>query len=128
MKKLLFLIPLLFLAACSTVTTDGPYKGDTFLYHVDKTIKSAYVITDEFLKLEMGLRLADHPLPPEVTQAADKIRADFPRWLASAKAFRDAYLANPNQENKNALMKSLDMLQLLSNQALQYLITHQKGN
>lgn len=108
-------------AGCTNrIAADGPYQGDQVLYQADRTIVGAYDLLHTFVKWEFEHR---HALTkfPEVTRAADHVRQNAERWITSATALRDAYKANPTDENRAALSHALDVLQAALNEASRYL-------
>lgn len=124
MKKL-HLLALVSLTAflfsgCASLSPDGPYKGDEYLYRSQETIVNAHKTLHAFLKVEHD----NHAMLkkyPEVGKYADFIRDNEPRWIGSAKALVAAYKANPSAENKTALDATTDILAAAISQAAQYI-------
>lgn len=119
-QNLLLLCLLALVAGCSSVTSDGPYKGDSTLYRADLTITSAYNVLHAFVLWEYQNRPV-LSATPEVTQAADYIRANAAKWIGTAIALRDAYAGNPTDANRSALQLSINVLQTAMNEAVKYL-------
>lgn len=111
--KLPLALALAFLIAgapgCGTPDPAGVYKGDSFLYHAEKTIVTAYDSLDAFVLWEYQNRAALASIP-EIRKAADKVREKAKDWIDSAIRLRDAYLANPTPENKSAFRAALRIL------------------
>lgn len=107
-------------AGCSktTLSADGVYHGDTFLYQSEKTIVSAHGIFQSFLKWEMENRSF---LPVEVSRAADVIRLNEKKWIDSANALHDAYVATPTQENKDKFQLALNLVESGLKDAAKYM-------
>ena len=109
---------------CGTLNKSGVYAGNNTLYAADLTISSAYELLHSFVSFELQAR---DSLPPEVRQAADRIRAGAPQWFASALALRDAYKGNPTQASSDNLQKALDVLRAAVAEATHYLIQTQQS-
>lgn len=111
---------LLALGCKKTLDPAGVYKGDAVLYQADLTIVTAYDVLHGFVLWEYN----NHALlggTPEVTAAANNIRANAAKWLASASACREAYAANPTSQTRSALTSALLVLQTAMNEAIKYL-------
>lgn len=108
---------------CQTakVTPNGVYQGDQFLYNVEKTILSAHNEFRNFLQWELNFRAV---LPVEVSRAADVIRLNEKKWLDSANALHDAYVAAPTAANKDKLQVTFNLIDSALAEALKY----QKAN
>lgn len=117
MKKILNTVLLFTLVmaftGCGTLAPDGPYKSDKVLYGADQTIVSSQRAVQAFVTWEMQNRSV---LPVEVSRAADSIRENAKQWIQSAINLREAYAANPNRDNENNLVRSLDILQTVLNE------------
>lgn len=124
------LLGALSLASVSLVTTGcsshatldptGVYKGDKFVADTEASITSAYEVIDAFLKWE----LTNRPLlasQPQITRAADRIRAQAPRWFQSAHNLLDAYKAAPNDANKVNAQQALSILQVALTEVAAYM-------
>jgi hypothetical protein len=105
---------------CGTLAPEGAYKGDKLLYAADETIVGAYDALHTFVKWEFQNRaaLADKP---EITAAADGIRAGAQKWITSAIALRDVYAAQPSAENESQLSTALAVLKEALGQAASYM-------
>jgi hypothetical protein len=110
----------LLLTGCASLENPGPYSGDKVLYHADLTITTSYDVVSTFLKWEKANRAAIASIP-EISQYADKLRADYPTYHASALALRDSYAANPTEPNRTALKTALSFLTTALNQAAVYM-------
>lgn len=125
MKRIfpLLILPVLMflLSACGTLNKTGVYQSDKFLYDVELAIPTAYDVIHAFVTWEKNNRpaLAKHP---EITNAADIMRANSPRWFASANALHDTYKANPTDANKSALQLVLDELRTAMTEATGYMV------
>lgn len=103
----------------ATLDPQGVYQGDKFLYSAEKTITTAYKSFDSFVKWEHDYRAV---LPIEVSKAADTIRLNAQRWIASASAFRDVYVANPTKENRDKLSLALNLIDTALSEATRYML------
>jgi len=119
---LLAAVASLAFTACGSHDLDpaGAYQGDTFLYQADLTITTSYSLLNGFVSWEYQNRalLAG---TPQVTKAADNIRAQAKQWFASAHALRAAYAVNPTPENKANLTKILGIIQAVLLEASTYM-------
>lgn len=117
MKKILNAVLILTLVAtftgCGTLAPDGPYKSDKVLYGADQVIVSSQRSLQRYVSWEMQNRAV---LPVEVSRAADSVRENAKQWIQSAINLREAYAANPNKDNENNLVRSLDILQTVLNE------------
>lgn len=102
----------------TTLSKDGVYQGDKFLYSAEKTITTAYKSFDSFLRWEETYRAA---LPVEVSRAADTIRLNAKRWIDSASAMRDAYVSSPTPENRDKLKITLNLIDTALAESLNYM-------
>lgn len=123
----LFCMFLFGCGGCSTLAPEGVYGSDKLLYETDKLIVDSYQIFDAFLKLEKENRDALFKLEPKIKAAADKIRADGPKWIQSAIAMRDAYKSQPGTDTKTALEAALGLLRTGMSEAINYTILSKKG-
>ena len=126
LPKVLIPIALLALAACGTLAPGGAYK-DKVLYNADLTITTSYDVLHTFVIWEQNNRPVLHAFP-EVTKAADYVRANARQWLSSAIALRETYAANPTSENLAGLNKALNVLRTAMTEATKYLIQTQTSN
>lgn len=97
MKKLTYLFATIavagWLCGCKTVLDPaGVYQGDTYLYQIDKTISLNKLALNTFVKWEMDNRPAILAQWPQVTVAADMVRAEAPKWFAATQVARDGYI------------------------------------
>lgn len=120
MNKLLLSLPLIFLMACGHLNPEGPYKGDKVTAAADVAIKAAYDTMHIFVTWEYNNR-KNLDKNPEIRQAADVVRKNAQNWIDTAIALRDVYFQNPNATNRDALQKSLDVLQEALNQSTKYI-------
>lgn len=102
----------------TTLSPDGVYQGDNFLYNTEKTIVTAYKSFDAYLKWEETYRAV---LPVEVSRSADVIRANGKKWIDTAHAFRDVYVQNPTTENRDKLLLTLNLIDTALAEATKYL-------
>jgi hypothetical protein len=58
---------------------------------------------------------------PAIRQSADKMRLRAKDWFATARAARDAYSLLPDQDNRDALQKSLGILRTALAEATRYM-------
>lgn len=105
----------------TTLSEGGVYQGDQTLYEAEKAIVTAHKSFNAFLTWEMLNRAI---LSVDVSRVADTIRLNEERWLASAHALRDAYVATPTAENKDKLQLTLNLI----NTALAEATRHMAAN
>lgn len=110
----------LWFAGCGTLDPAGPYKGDEVLYKADMTITTAYDALHGFVSWEYQNRAA-LASKPEIKKAADNVRVNARQWIDSAIALREAYAANPTNENRDALQKTLGIIRAALNEAVKYM-------
>jgi len=109
---------------CGTLAPQGVYQGDKFLYDADLAITTGYEVMHRFVKWEYENR-AVLKETPEIKKAADRVRAGAPEWIASAIKLRDAYKANPTEENRTAFQKALDTIRQAVREATGYLASRE---
>lgn len=102
----------------TTLSKDGVYQGDTFLYQAEKTITNADKDMSDFVAWE---RLHRAVLPVEVSKSADVIRLNQKKWIDSAHALRDAYVASPTVENKDKFQLALTLVRTALLEAVKYM-------
>ena len=132
MKKITIIIALAFFAIAAPITQtgcqssgvqvapSGVYQGSDFLAQTDLAITSAYSVLDAFVNWE----LTNRPLlagQPQITKAADHIRANAKKWFNSASALRDAYAASPTDGNRANLQRSIAVIQAALAEATAYM-------
>lgn len=115
----LLAIPI-FLMGCGTLDPNGPYKGDRVLYTADKTIVESYDLMHSFVQWEYQNRPALSKWP-EIKESANAIRREAKGWIESAEAMRDAYALHPDDQTRNDLLLSLDLLKTALAQAANYM-------
>lgn len=120
LKTLFALVALSLFTGCGTLQPSGSYKGDKILYTADQSITGAYDTFQAFVAWELANRSALAQWP-EITQAADLVRANAEQWINSAIAMREAYKANPSETNADNLKKALAILRAGLSQAAVYL-------
>lgn len=76
----------------TTLAPGGVYQGDTFLYNMDETIVQSKGALQRFIKWEYDNRATITNTWPQVTIAADKIRAEAPAAYALAGLARTSYI------------------------------------
>lgn len=119
MKKLLNSVSALMAAAtiailvgCSGCQTHldpaGVYQSDTFLYNTDQSLKLSQVAIHTFVKWEYDNRAVITNTWPQVTVAADKLRAEVPGMFALAGVARNTYIQVKSQLGNNTNSASLD--------------------
>lgn len=108
----------------TTLSTNGVYHGDVFLYNTEKAIVTANGEFQKFLHWEFTYRSI---LPAEVSQAADFIRKNEKTWEDTANALHDAYVATPTADNKDKLTLALNLISTGLDQAATYMAA-QKTN
>lgn len=123
MQKLkVALLPILLfaLAACGTLAPGGAYKDKT-LYDADLAITTGYDVLHSFVTWEYQNRGALKTFP-DITKAADNVRANARTWISSAIALREAYAANPIKDNADKLQASIDIIRAAMTEATKYLV------
>jgi hypothetical protein len=121
------LLALLVGCASPKLAPDGVYKGDALLYEVEAGIPAAHDICVAFLQWEKAY-LPFLKKRPEVTKAANHIRANLKKWEQSAHNLRDAYVAAPTAESRDALLKALAVLRQALLEAASYMAAPTKPN
>lgn len=117
------LVPLLLMvlfSACGTLAPNGAYTSKV-LYDADVSITTSYNVLHTFVTWERDNRAALAKLP-QVTQAADNVRANARAWLSSAIALRETYAANPTKNGEQALTAALAILRAATTEAAKYLV------
>lgn len=117
-----FILPILLLAlaACGTLAPGGAYKDKT-LYDADVAITTGYDVLHNFVTWEYQNRGALKTFP-DITKAADNVRANARTWISSAIALREAYAANPIKDNADKLQASIDIIRAAMTEATKYLV------
>lgn len=133
MKKIVQIIGIISLAlvclavpaGCTktTLSPNGVYQGDNTLYQAEKAIVTAHKSFQAFLVWETANRAI---LDVEVSRAADTIRLNEQRWLDSAHALRDAYVATPTAANKDKLQLTLNLINTALLEATKQMAANQK--
>jgi len=118
--SLLWPLLLIVMVGCGTLDPAGPYHGDKVLFEAHRTVNGAYEVLHAFVKWEFENRAA-LASKPEIKKAADDVRRNAQHWIESAIALADAYEANPNDQTRTALTKSLDILKTALAQAAAYM-------
>ena len=105
---------------CRSLAPGGVYQGDKFLAQTEATITTSYTVVNTFLTWENDNRpwLATWP---GITDAADKLRDDFPNWYRTANVMRDVYVAHPGDESAANLEKSIALLRAALVEATTYM-------
>ena len=111
MSKILHIIAGLFLLSvftgcATTLSPTGVYQGDTVLYNADIVFNTATTTVDQFLKYELANR-GTPAAPKGLTQAADKIRGEWPRIHDAYYSARDLYTANKSAANLSSFQKAI---------------------
>lgn len=111
----------LLLGGCKSLDPAGVYAGDQLLYKAEVVIPTSYELIHTFVTWERNNRelLTNNP---GIKEAADKMRAQSPKWFATAHALRDAYKGDPTPENADALQKILNILRVALAEAQAYMI------
>ena len=94
----------------SHLDSAGVYKGDTYLFSIDKTIVNTYLVTDAFLLWETQNNSYIKTNMPEAFTIANVIRANAPVALADVKKARDAYISYFNSPAGNFATISNNLL------------------
>ena len=116
-------ISLVFTQGCRKLAPGGVYNEDQVLYNADVTLLESYDLLHTFVKWEYDNRGAFNSIPG-IKKAADAIRRDAPGWFASAQRLRDAYKADPSQQNKDALTTALKVIRQAMSEASAYMIAN----
>ena len=116
-----------FTEGCATkLDPAGVYGSQTngmVLYQADLTITTAYNEFDAFLSWETANHAWLVTNAPQVVAAANSIRVNAPKWIASAVALRQSYAANATAENATALNTALSVITTAVSQAQTYMAT-----
>lgn len=105
---------------CRSLAPDGVYQGDKFLAQTEATITTSYQVVNTFLTWENDNRLWLASWPG-ITDAADKLRDDFPNWYRTANVMRDVYVAAPSGDSAANLEKSIALLRAALVEATTYM-------
>jgi hypothetical protein len=103
LTSLIFFAGVLGLVGCTGCATQlapqGVYQGDTVLYRAELASVSSYQLVDTFLKWEYDNRalLSTHP---EIKQAADFLRVNYPSAKTNLDAAIEKYRVLATPENK----------------------------
>lgn len=118
----LLLLGLFSLGGCASrpLEPGGVYNGDQVLYEADNAIVTGHQQCQDFIDW-VDRNKAALAAYPQVTQLADRIYNEGPKWFASANALRDAYKSDPTAENKSALNLSIDIIRSVMREASKYL-------
>lgn len=133
MKTMKRWIGLAVLLSAFTVTFVGPvgcaggpkvsetsvYEGDNFLFQSEKLTVQSHELFVEFYKWEKQWR---DILPVEVSRIADYMRLNEEKWINSANALHDTYVANKTPANKAAYEQALAYIRTALGQATFYLL------
>jgi len=122
MKRLAILIllcPLLFVSGCATLNPGA----DPLVVNTERTIEICRVTLDSFLRWEYNNRAK---CPPEVQDAAEKIRREAPEWFARAMRLKLAYKQNRGADAKADLMTAVAVLSTAASEAATALAKYQK--
>lgn len=120
---LLAVFMLTALCACGTLAP-GVYNKDEVLYRADTAITASYDVFDTFVTFEYINRAA-LASKPEIKKAADKIRANAKKWTDSAIVLREAYVAAPTPENRDALKASIAVIRAALLESTKYINENQ---
>lgn len=101
--------------------------NDPVVVQAERTTVMAVDVFDGFLKWEYDNRAALSALP-EIKQAADRIRAQSPAWLQTARQVTKAYKVNRTEENKATVLTWTAVLRTAITQANGYLPTVMQRN
>lgn len=118
-------IPMLTGCASRELADGGPYDGDKILYTADKAITEIKGppgepgALDDFVTWEYTHRatLAKYP---EITEFADKIRANARNWVETAIAARESYAAFPTEGNRLNLENAVTVLRTALSEIAKY--------
>lgn len=99
--------------------------SDAFVVEAEKDIRTAFHLVDGFLLWESQNRAT---AGPEVTQAADMLRVNFPAWHRSAQKVLRTYKAARTPEAKADLSTWLATINSAMLQAVKYLPTAEANN
>jgi hypothetical protein len=101
------------------VSDTSVYQGDTFLFQSEKLTVQAHELFLAFYRWEKDWRQV---LPASVSRAADFCRLNEEKWINSANALHDTYVANKTPENKALYEKALAFIRTGLGQAAFYML------
>lgn len=101
---------------CSTIAPGH----DPFVVRAEQTTEIAFDLLDTFLRWEYAHRKT---LPPEVTEAAERIREKAPDAIRIARELTRAYKRNRTEEGRVSMMSAVAVLDDLIATAQRYLAT-----
>lgn len=96
----------LCLSGCGTLKEGA----DPVVVRAEQATVAALETFDAFLLIEHQNRAVLHALDPGIHLFADRLRANAPRWLASARAMTKAYKANRTPDSRASLQTALAVL------------------
>lgn len=107
---------LLTITGCHSLDPAGVYQGDKVLYDADTMIALSYDTVHTFVSWEYTNR-ATLTKMPQVKEAADNLRLNFPIWFKAAISARTVYTQSKTQANADALSLTLSVLRNAMTQA-----------
>lgn len=116
-----------FGSGCRDLEKGGVYSEDKVLYNAELSVVTAYELLHAFVTWEKDNRQA-LAAQPEIRKAADNIRAHSKEWFDSAHRLRDAYAANPTDENRNNLTAALGIIRAALTEASGYMVKTATSN
>lgn len=120
--KTLLILPLLMFCGCAAIAPDA----DPVVVNAERSTKIAFEAMDSFLSVEHQYRDWFRVNAPDVHVAAERLRANFPPALASARALTKAYKNNRTPSGKLSLETALVLVNQLGAEASAWLASAQR--
>jgi len=115
----LLLLPLLLAGCFATLDKNA----DPVVVNAERAMEIARVTLDAFVRFEYRQRAK---CPPEVQDAAERIRQHAPEWFNRAMRLKLAYKQNRDAQNRANLLTAIAVLQTAASEAAQALATYDK--
>lgn len=112
-----FLIALCLLTGCGTLDPGGAYDSKP-LYTADASIVAVHDTLHAYVQWEYQMR---GQCSEAATKHADYIRLNVAQWRDTVMALRDAFAANPSEQNRAALDRYMAVIRTALTQATIYM-------
>ena len=116
-RQLSPLVALILLSSCAGITSGN----DPVVVNAERTTQVALDTFDSFVKYEYNNKATLQKLNPNIHKYANTVRKNGAQWLASARAFTQAYKYNRTADKKANLETAIAVLQAAITQIGQYM-------
>lgn len=113
----------MLLGACASVGIGS----DPVLVNAERITSLSFTTFDSFFALERAQEVYVKAHAPEVHKFANSLRANAPKYLATARATTEAYRLNRDAQNKASLQTAIAILQTALSQVQVYSAQIQSG-